>query len=825
MTSLPWPRLIAQGTETLADEAARNAKVLRFVLLTLLAFVILRIPIVSFLSQDKLPLSVGLAAIILIEAVAAFLIRHASVRAASSVLVFGLWCITALHQTFAGGVTSPLAFYFVIACVFAAFLLGREGLAVCVLLTLAALTLMFIAQVTGHAPARRIFASPAESYFTLALAIILVTVPLTFFVADQKNAERALRKSEEKFSKAFRASPSPSAISSLQDGRFMDVNEAFEKESGYARTELIGHTPFELGFWRSSPLSQELIERLKSGIALRDHEVTAETKAGQPIVVKLSAELIVIGEQRCVLMVGQNITQAKQSELILRQSEAEFRSLFLQAPCGMYRADHEGRFLIVNQALVELLGYEDTADLALSRRESELYQNPEDWGRVMENAEYHTDRRGIEVPWKRKDGAVILVRLNSRTILSSSGEIEFYETMVEDITQQRIVERNLQYVQKMEAVGQLASGVAHDFNNLLTGILGYSELILRTVDPKDPRHQKLTAMVSAAKHGRDLTSRLLACGQGDAVPLYPLNLDGALLQIKDICGASVGESIHIQLDLRCGSEFVMMTTGLLYQLLLNLAVNARDAMPRGGRITISTDSVEIPARSSGAAGIEPGRYLRLAVSDTGIGMDKATQDRLFEPFFTTKGAGKGTGLGLYSVFGIVRQCSGKIRVFSEVGKGSTFEIHFPQVDPPRLSPSSESPHPSKPRTAELILVVEDNDSAMEAVRDQLTHLGYAVICEPSAGRALHRMEQLENDVSLLVSDVVMPDVSGPDLARHLRRTRPDLKVLYMTGYAQNQVLPPETLLDGSDLLVKPFTLDELDSKIRNLLARTARTAT
>lgn len=633
----------------------------------------------------------------------------------------------------------------------------------------------------------------------------------------RKTVEQALCLSEEKFSKAFRCSPSIIAITTLEEGNFMEINEAFEKQSGYARSEILGRTALEIGLWLNPLERQDLVEEIRKSGHVRNKEVRLRAKSGSVVVFMLSAESIDLAGQRCVLTVGQDITQQKESEVALRQSEADYRSLFLQAPYGSYRVAFDGTFLIVNQALLDILGYASPEELCSENREEDIFRDPEDRRRMIEHTQGCDDHKDIELYWKRKDSGVILVRVKSRICRNGKGEIEYYERSVEDVTQKRAIERHLQQAQRMEAIGFLAGGIAHDFNNLLTGILGYAELVLKSLGPTDPSKTRLKTIVAAAMQGRDLTGKLLAFSHGDSLPLYPINLDEEIQQMESFIRAMIDENINIEIHLRHGSERVLLGTSLLYQILINLAVNSKDAMPRGGRLGIKSTLAVIGSDKAHPAGVPQGRYVCLEVNDTGSGMDRALLDRIFDPFFTTKKPGKGSGLGLYSVFGIVRQCSGYVRVSSEIGKGSTFEIYFPVVDLPVPKECEISESTSKGEAKETILLVEDNASVRNAVRDQLADLGYLVLCESNSVQALQDAQGLYADIDLLLSDVVMPDLNGPDLARRLKEKQSKLKVLFMTGYAREDVLPLDALDTGTDLLRKPFTHEELNTKIRRLL--------
>lgn len=391
------------------------------------------------------------------------------------------------------------------------------------------------------------------------------------------------------------------------------------------------------------------------------------------------------------------------------------------------------------------------------------------------------------------------------------------------ISQERALEEQLLQAQKIEAIALLASGIAHDFNNILTGILGHAELLLRSLDILDPRRARSQIIVDAAVQGRALTGQLLAYSHGENLPPGPVNLDSAIGQMEDMLKRLIGENIEVEFHLKTGPGSVFSETGLIYQIVLNLAVNARDAMPDGGRLVVQTSTISICPDRREALGIPEGKYALLEVSDTGCGMDMALQGRLFEPLFSTKPRAKGTGLGLYTVYSLVRRIAGHIRVESQVGCGTTFRIYFPFSD---VSPSesySLAAPPLKEGGGELVMIVEDDSKVRNILRDQLKDLGYSTLCEERGIDAIQDVERLQKKVSLLIADVVMPDLNGPELVRVLRRKLPRLKVLFITGYASDDVLPSDFFpLSEFELLRKPFTREELNLKIRNLLESKSR---
>ena len=533
----------------------------------------------------------------------------------------------------------------------------------------------------------------------------------------------------------------------------------------------------------------------------------------------------------------QDIMQRKIANETLRESEASYRSLFLSSPCGMYRVALDGAFIFANNTLVDMLGYDSVDELLSKNLEKDIYVNPDERNLIPDSLQPLNPLKSVEVHWRRKDGVLILVRVHARGWVSNElGQVVGLETVVEDITKQRIREEQVRQVQKMESLALLAGGIAHDFNNILTAVLGYGQLALRSLNRAradvhrgivsacnesdrqilDKTRSQLQHIVDAAFHGQSLTGQLLAFSRDESLPRYPLNLDAEINNISQILNRLIGEHINVQVKLGCESQKVLGERGAFGQVILNLCVNARDAMLSGGRLTVRTFPVDVKLACGEHVGVPRGRYVVVEVADSGCGMPKTVQERIFEPFFTTKPTGHGTGLGLYTVYAIVRRCGGHIRVQSELGRGSTFWLYLPVVD------ASLIQHPAAPDGCledlgtGLVMVVEDDDRVREMVASQLEVFGFQVLCEASATAAVQDYDRLKEGIDLLVTDVVMPELSGPDLARKLKDRQPNLRVLYMTGWAPAEILPSEVLGPGAELLRKPFDERELNSTIRHL---------
>jgi two-component system cell cycle sensor histidine kinase/response regulator CckA len=389
--------------------------------------------------------------------------------------------------------------------------------------------------------------------------------------------------------------------------------------------------------------------------------------------------------------------------------------------------------------------------------------------------------------------------------------------ITQDVTERHTLEEQYRQAQKMEAVGRLAGGVAHDFNNLLTVILGYCELLLADLDPGDPRRADTAEIQKAGTRAAGLTRQLLAFSRKQIVEPTPLDLNAVIIDIRPMLGRLIREDVKVMLGLRPELASVTADRGQVEQIVMNLAVNAQDAMPRGGTLTLETANIELGehyARSH--LGVEPGQYVVLTVTDTGTGITPQVRARLFEPFFTTKEVGRGTGLGLATVHAIVTRSRGSVSVDSEVGKGTSFKVYLPRADAAELVAEAPSLTARLHTGTETVLVVEDADGLRELTRRLLQRLGYTVLVAESAEEAFQLFES-NPSIHVVLTDVVMPGGSGPDLTSKLVERRPGLKVIYMSGYTDEAIVQHGVLKPGIAFLHKPFTSEALGRKVREVL--------
>lgn len=502
----------------------------------------------------------------------------------------------------------------------------------------------------------------------------------------------------------------------------------------------------------------------------------------------------------------------------LRQSEMNFRSLVTNAPYGICRCDSAGQIQEVNPALLAMLGY-SSADQLVGTHLGALYADTQQWFQMADYLRRSATLDGLIVEWMRQNGTATAVRISGRAV-SSGNKIKAFELFAEDVTERRTLEQQLQQSQKMEAVGRLAGGIAHDFNNLLMVISGYSEFLLERLGSEPALLAPAQEIANAAGRATTLTRQLLAFSRKQMLAPKILDLNGVVTENIRMLTRVIGEDIDLVMLPAPDLGTVKADAGQIEQVIMNLAVNARDAMPTGGKVTIETSNISLDDDDARFhAPLKPGNYVMLAISDTGAGMDAETQSHIFEPFFTTKGT-KGTGLGLSTVYGIVKQSGGYIWVFSELEKGTTFKIYLPRVADAIESQAqvivSPEPQVAEPGS-ETILVVEDESNLRYLVRQFLEKQGYRVLHAEDGAAALQIVVAHEGTIDLLLTDVIMPGMNGRELAQRVSELRPNAKILYMSGYTENVIGRNGTLDAGIRLLQKPFTLRDLKSTVREVL--------
>jgi PAS domain S-box-containing protein len=517
------------------------------------------------------------------------------------------------------------------------------------------------------------------------------------------------------------------------------------------------------------------------------------------------------------LGISRDITQSKRAEEALQQSEATYRSLVEHAVFGIYRSTLDGRMVAANPALVEMLGYGSEEELRAQDMKRNIYADPEERERLI--ARYRDAERyeGVETEWKRKNGTSITVRLSGRPVRGPDRTLDGFEMVVEDLTERRALEAQLRQAQKMEAIGQLAGGVAHDFNNLLTAVLTSCDLLGAELPEDSPLRDDVDAICSAGQRGAELTRKLLAFSRKQPLELRTVSLATVANDFLAMGRRVVPEDVNVAVHVDAPDTTAHADSGALEQILMNLVTNARDATPAGGRILIEVGRRALDEEHRRVYGWgRPGEYVTLTVSDTGSGMDAVTQRRIFEPFFTTKPVGQGTGLGMAMVYGLVKQHEGYVHVYSEVGQGTAVRVYLPAV-------TGQGAEPARPARLEMrggsetILLVEDDADVRRAATRVLEKFGYTVLTAADGYEALAVLEKREAPPDLIVSDVVMPRISGPHLVSKLREGGMVPRVLFTSGYTARDVVERAQLEPGVPFLAKPWTVTDLLRKVRQVL--------
>ncbi|MFQ5705367.1 MAG: PAS domain S-box protein [Gemmatimonadales bacterium] len=513
--------------------------------------------------------------------------------------------------------------------------------------------------------------------------------------------------------------------------------------------------------------------------------------------------------------------ERRKAEEELRRSEAEYRALISHATYGVYRTSVDGTFRVVNEALATMLGYESEEEVLALDLAEDVFVDAAEYSWLIKRYSEEERIDEAEVEWKRKDGAPIPVRMNGRVVRGPGGETSGWEMVVEDISERRSLEEQLRQSQKMESVGQLTGGIAHDFNNILTVILASARLLRAQAPPANAEMQvDLDELESAARRGSALVRRLLSFSRRAMLSLEPLDLGALTGDLLQTLRRLLPETIDIRVITADGLPNISADAGAVEQILLNLATNARDAMPLGGVLRVETSVVQLDEEHRERLGWgDPGEYVGLSVSDTGVGMSEEVTRKIFEPFFTTKAQGQGTGLGMSTVYGLMKQHNGFVDVSSEVGRGTTVTVYFPRATEDVSSEKRVSDLTEAPRGSETILFVEDEAPIRRAGKKVLELYGYTVLQAADGEEALRVLKGKKSAISLVISDVVMPKMSGPDLFEAVRHDLGTLKFILMSGYTAVDV--HASIVSGTSLplLQKPWTPNELLMRVRETLDR------
>lgn len=638
-----------------------------------------------------------------------------------------------------------------------------------------------------------------------------------------RQAEQALRETEQKL-RLMANNMKEMVLAYDMDRRLIFANPAVETLTGYRIADLEKdrfvnwiHPDDQarmLGYW----------DAIFQGSGFEDEEYRLITRGGRtkwvsatwgPIRDDAGRQIGVQGSER-------DITERRLADEALRESERRFRGLLEDVQLSAAILDMHGNFVFVNDCMLAITGW--TRDEMRGRHATEFLP-PDQHERIDKLMESLAKTGGpahwfSEMPFLTKDGKRRWLQVNSAALRDSEGKVETVALLGADVTEHRALEEQYLQAQKLESVGRLAGGIAHDFNNLLTVINGYSDIVVSGLSAEDPLRGHAEEVRHAGERAAALTQQLLAFSRKQAAQRQPLDLNALISESKDMLRRLLGEDIRLETALAPELDLIVADSGQIHQVLMNLLVNARDAMPDGGELLVETSHVEIgESAGNDPRKISPGPYVLLTVTDTGSGIDEETQRHIFEPFFTTKPLGKGTGLGLSTVYGIVKQSQGWIEITSELGRGTAFRIYLPQIRSATEKAVPRVAHDACVRGFETVLVVEDQASVRNLVSAVLASYGYKVLSAADGPAAMALAEGYDDRIHVVLTDVVMPGMNGPDLVEKLRQGRPEIQAMFMSGYAEETIAHRISLIPEAEHISKPFTPESLVTRLREWLDR------
>jgi len=630
-------------------------------------------------------------------------------------------------------------------------------------------------------------------------------------------AEKKLSNSQSQLELTFSANPYPMWTFDRVSLQFLAVNDAAVKAYGYSREEFLAMRLTDIRPEQDVPAFLDSVRQgdvgyIKPGI--RCHR----RKDGSIIDVQIMAFRYKADNRAHEMVLALDVTERCRMEEALRESEASLKTLIDKAPFGIAQSVMgEDRLRTINPALLQILGgygVEEALQLNIAER---IYAEPKERERLFEVLRRNGQVQGWETNLRRRNGTLVPVRITGSITSGGNGAPEVFSAYIEDMTQQSKLEQQVRQVQKLEAVGRLAGGMAHDFNNVLVVIKLSTEMILGQVTPDHAFSKPLLQISAAADRAAALTRQMLAFGRQQIMLPRIINLNAVVGETTHMLRRIIGEDIQLVTKLAEDIENSKLDPDQVTQVILNLAVNARDAMPEGGILHFETANVDLDeSYATEHPPVQSGRYVMLAVTDTGTGIEQSVMPRIFDPFFTTKEVGKGTGLGLSIVYGIVKQSGGYIWVYSEPGHGTTFKLYFPATTaklerlPVRVEPTSTV-------AGQLILVVEDESTIRANVCECLEQLGYRVLEAENCAAALQICEERDGQVDLVLTDLVMAGQGGHALATDLAKRYPEIRVLFMSGYTEDTASRREILVRGTPFIQKPFSVADLAKAVHDAL--------
>ncbi|SHO53744.1 PAS domain S-box-containing protein [Desulfopila aestuarii DSM 18488] len=628
----------------------------------------------------------------------------------------------------------------------------------------------------------------------------------------------SLNKSEEKFRLAFLTSPDAINLNRLEDGVYTEINEGFTKILGYSRQDAIGKSSIELGIWKNTNDRERLVEGLQKNGIVENLEAEFVNKRGDIRIGLMSARVLDINNEKTILSITRDITDKKEIEKKLIKSEEQYREYFEENPAGSYISTPEGQLLACNREYLNIFGFKSKKD-AFEMPIPQLFIKPDERVKFINKISKCHDIVNKETTLRRIDGQSIIVNENASGLFDEDGTLKHIRGFLLDISEQRRLETQIQQAQKMESIGTLAGGIAHDFNNILGGILGYAEMAQEACPAGSTVRKDLDQVVKASYRAKELVKQILAFSRQDETDQIPLQPEVIIKEALKLLRSSLPTTIDIQQNIDTESWPILADPTKIHQIITNLCTNAFHAMEEtGGTLTISLKNTTLTrAELKSEPHVHPGHFVEITVGDTGPGIAPEIMDKIFDPFFTTKEVGKGTGMGLAVIHGIVKKSNGFVSCRSSVGEGTTFYVYLP-VHSDTASPEAE-PTPSELTQlgAERVLFIDDDEMVAQMGKTMLERLGYRVTVETSSLEALKNVQDQPERFDLVITDQTMPGMTGSDLARRILQIRPKMPIILCTGYS-NQISEEKATIYGiKGFAMKPLAKKDLAALVRNVL--------
>ncbi|MEI7451333.1 MAG: PAS domain S-box protein [Desulfomonile sp.] len=641
-------------------------------------------------------------------------------------------------------------------------------------------------------------------------------------ITERKRAQEELRESEEKFAKVFRYAPVLITLSNVDDGTYLEVNDKFSEVSGFSRAEAIGKTSVDLG-WISPEDRKRLIEELQAHGSVRGMDLKLLTKDKREIHIIYNGELIKTKNRQVLLSIAHDITERKRAEQELRK----FKSISDRANYGCAMVDLRGFLTYVNEAFANMHGFSSPELIGKNLSVFHTDEQMEHVIRLIEKLHRDGEFEFQEVWHAKKDGTVFPTLMGAAVIKDDEGTPIFLSATAIDITDRKQAEQDRENLrsqllqsQKMATMGTLAGGIAHDFNNMLAIILGFSDMLLADKNEGDPEYEELQKIVKTSRDAADLVQRIRIFGRRAEMVLVPLDLNHQVDEVTKLLASTLPKTIDIDIHLTKDPVIIKADASQITQMVMNLAVNANEAMPQGGRLSIQTENILLDNDYCRVhVGVKPGPHVMLTVSDTGRGIDKGLMERIFDPFYSSKARDyrKGTGLGLSVVQGIVQQHGGHITVESEISQGTFFRMYFPALEHEIVPEYVETKIPYSAGGTETILLVEDEQAVRELGVIILEKFGYTVLSVGDGQEALDVYEKEQGNISLVILDILMPRMDGKECLEQLLRINPTVKAIISSGVGQEDLIQDVVKLGAKGAVNKPYGMRQLLGMVREVL--------